>query len=117
TQNTDVNQSICPKGWRLPKSGYTTTAGSFRYLVNQYNFDEGNSQMTNPNIWASPLYFPLAGSWGTSSNGVAYSGSFWSSVVSSSSRAYFMSGNHNGRVDPANNLYRFYGFSVRCVSR
>ena len=114
--NTDVNQSICPKGWMLPKSGTTnTSAGSFQYLVNQYNW--ASNSMTNPNMWATPLYFPLAGDWYGSSGGVAYVGYFWSSVVSSSSYAYYLYGHYSGMVLPANGYYRYYGFSVRCVSR
>ena len=78
TDNTDVNQSICPKGWMLPKSGNITTAGSFRYLVSQYNW--ASKSMTNPYMWAAPLYFPLAGNWYGGSNDVAYTGLFWSSA-------------------------------------
>ena len=115
TQYQDVNQSICPKGWMLPKSGNITTAGSFQYLVNQYNW--ASNSMTNPNMWASPLYFPLAGYWNGSSNAVAYRGYFWSSVVYSSSYAYNMDGNYSGTVYPAANRNRYNGFSVRCVAR
>ena len=115
TQYQDVNQSICPKGWMLPKSGNVTTAGSFQYLVNQYNW--ASNSMTNPNMWATPLYFPLAGSWRGSSDTVAHRGVFWSSVVSSSSYAYLMYGNYVGTVNPANYNYRYYGLSVRCVAR
>ena len=74
TQYIDVNQSICPKGWMLPKSGNITAAGSFQNLVNQYNW--ASDSMTNPNMWADPLYFPLAGAWRGSSNSVAYLGNF-----------------------------------------
>ena len=116
TQNQDVNQSICPKGWMLPKSGTTnTSAGSFQYLVSQYNW--ASNSMTNPNMWATPLYFPLAGYWYGSSEYVAYDGFFWSSVVYSSSTAYTMYGYYSGTVYPATNRHRYYGFSVRCVSR
>ncbi|MBQ6394110.1 hypothetical protein IJH74_02620, partial [Candidatus Saccharibacteria bacterium] len=115
TQYTDVNQSICPKGWTLPKSGNITTAGSFQYLVNQYNW--ASNSMTNPNMWAAPLYFPLAGYWSGSSGSVAYYGLFWSSVVRSSSYAYLMYGDYSGAVYPADVNSRYNGFSVRCVSR
>ncbi|MBR3180262.1 hypothetical protein IKF57_01900, partial [Candidatus Saccharibacteria bacterium] len=109
TQYTDVNQSICPKGWMLPKSGNITTAGSFQYLVNQYS---------GSNIWSAPLYFPLAGGWNGSSLGVAYGGSFRSSVVNWSSTAYIMSGNYSGTVNPAYGApLRYNGSSVRCVAR
>ena len=116
-QNTDVNQSICPKGWTLPKSGNITTAGSFRNLVNQYNW--ASNSMTNPNMWSAPLYFPLAGYWyGSSGSGlVAYYGVFWSSVVYSSYHAYYLYGNYNGTVESASNSFRDSGCSVRCVSR
>lgn len=115
TQNQDVNQSICPKGWTLPKSGNNTSAGSFQYLVNQYNW--ASDIMTNPNMWASPLYFPLAGSWTGSSGGIASVGTFWSSVVYSSFYAYRMNGLYSGTVTPATNVNRYVGFPVRCVAR
>ena len=73
--------------------------------------------MTNPNIWSAPLYFPLSGYWNGSSNFVASYGYFWSSVVYSSTRAYFLGENYDGFVDPVNYSNRYWGNSVRCVSR
>ena len=113
--SADVNQSICPKGWMLPKSGDITTAGSFQNLVNQYNW--ASYSMTNPYMWSAPLYFPLAGYWNGSSNNVAFNGSFWSSVVNLSSFAYYMYGLYSGAVSPSTANNRHWGFSVRCVSR
>ncbi|MBR2543381.1 hypothetical protein IKF03_02195 [Candidatus Saccharibacteria bacterium] len=114
-QNQDLDQSICPKGWTLPKSGNVTIAGSFQYLVNQYNWT--SHTMANPNIWAVPLYFTLGGRWYGISNSIASSGLFWSSVVYSSDATYCLGGGYDGGVSPANNLNRHYGRSVRCVSR
>ncbi|MBR2543339.1 hypothetical protein IKF03_01970, partial [Candidatus Saccharibacteria bacterium] len=115
TQNTDVNQSICPKGWTLPKSGNITTAGSFQYLMDQYNW--ANNSMTNPNIWSAPLYFPLAGHWDGTSYHVARLDYFWSSVVHSSTDAYYLYGTYDGYVYPVSFRTRNGGLSIRCVSR
>ena len=68
-------------------------------------------------MWNAPLYFPLAGFWDGSSGYVAYLGAFWSSVVNSSSNAYYLTGHFAGAVSPAGYDNRNAGSSVRCVSR
>lgn len=114
TQNTDVNQSICPAGWRLPISGTTNTGSkSFQYLVNQLSLTSG----TSGNIQNSPVYFVFGGYWGGSSYGVGSGGGYWSSVVYSSGGAYGLDFAVDGYLYPQSCLSRNYGYSVRCVAR
>ena len=114
--NTDVNQSICPAGWTLPKSGNNTSSGSFKYLVEKYGWSD--NQMTNPYIWNSPIKLPLAGFWHNSSQyDVGGDGYYWSSVVGGSSRARFLWVEDDGTVAPTSYTLRSNGSSVRCVAR
>ena len=114
--NTDVNQSICPAGWMLPKSGTTLTgSGSFLYLENEQGLISGTG--TN----ATPVYFVYGGEWDGSSSNVGGSGSYWSSVVHydsfRSGWAYFLYFSAGGSLYPQNVSSRFYGYSLRCVAR
>ena len=113
--NTDVNQSICPAGWTLPKSGNNTSNGSFQYLFEQYGWS--SYQMTDPNIWNTAIKLPLSGYWYGSLSLVGYGGVFWSPVVSSSGAAYPADAYSGGYVSPDDINGRDYGTSVRCVAR
>ena len=113
TQNTDVNQSICPAGWRLPIGGTTNTGSkSFQYLWNQYSSTFNDSTMMN-----SPLYFSYAGSWYGISEDVGSNGYYWSSVVNISNNAYVLNFGSDIGVYPQSVIIRYYGISVRCVAR
>ena len=114
TQNQDVNQSICPAGWMLPKSGTTQTgSGSFLYLKNQLSLTSG----TSGNIQNTPVFFTYGGDWGGESWDVGSYGYYWSSVVSNESTSYSLYFDVNGYLDPQYEIYRDYGYSVRCVAR
>jgi hypothetical protein len=115
TRNTDVNQSICPAGWTLPKSGNNTSNGSFLYLIGQYGWSSG--KITNPNIWNTAIKLPLSGNWYGSLNVVGYGGNFWSPVVYNSGYAYIASAGSDGYVSPGSSDGRVSGNPVRCVAR
>ena len=127
----DAAYSICPKGWRLPKSGNnsdtsaTSTTGykkgDFYKLATAYGANLESSHVQN-----SAVFYNNAGP-GTLSNfllaGHFYSGSFyyggtdgryWSLSSGSSTNAYFLyfSGS---RVGSAAMDSRRRGFSVRCI--
>ena len=117
--NTDVDQSICPAGWMLPKSGTTQTGSkSFQYLWNQYSSSFNQNTMMN-----SPLYFSYAGEWADSSFGVGGFGVYWSSVVDDSDSAYGLYFEPVDGVYPQSSVYpqrsvdRYYSYSIRCVAR
>ena len=108
TTRIDVTDSICPKGWKLPVGN----GGDFQGLV--------NNGMTTSNISSAPYYFLRAGYY-FGYYGAVYStgdfGNYWSSTsYSSSSRAYLLYFS-SGAIDPAYNLSRYSGMSVRCVAR
>lgn len=110
TNFTDVNQSICPAGWRLP-----TYEGdkSFLNLKNAQGFTSG----TSGNIQSAPTYFVYGGTWGGSSDIVGYYGYYWSSVVYNSYYAYRLHFSAARNLDPRGDGRRDNGYSLRCVAR
>ena len=121
----EATGSICPKGWRLPKSNKNvsnTMNNEFYALVKQY---EGSYSWIGDNEWgyyynssnmrSAPLNFVLSGYRGYISK-VGSNGAWWSSTVSSSDNAYFMH-MYPSLVYPRFNNHRYGGFSVRCLAR
>ena len=106
----DMNQSICPAGWRLP-----TYSGdkSYQNLANTQGLTAG----TSGNIQNAPTYFVYGGYWDVSSSGVGSSGNYWSSVVKSSSNSYLLTFNTRGGLVPQITAVRYGGYSLRCVAR
>jgi uncharacterized protein (TIGR02145 family) len=106
--NTDAGNSVCPKGWRLPKK----SANEYQSLVDAYGITATNAL----NLRNAPLYFVRSGYVnGGSLNGAASFGGYWSSTVNNASRAYSL-GFNNGNLYPADSYFRYYGFPVRCVA-
>ena len=120
TQYQDLDRSICPANWTLPKGGdvvQSPTSGSFQYLVEQYGWDSDFYMMENPNIWNTAIKSALAGGWYGSLGGVGGFGGWWSPVVKDSGGAYRLDADINGLVSPDLGSDRGNGLSVRCVSR
>ena len=118
TQYQDVNQSICPANWTLPKSGNVTTSGSFQYLVTQYGWDSSIGIMTDPYIWNTPIKTSLSGGWSGSLEAVGEVGYFRSPMVNNSSYSYGLDADSNWTVSPDGDYFsRGYGISVRCLAR
>ena len=127
----DAAYSICPKGWRLPKSGNDSDAsatsttgykkGDFYKLATAYGANLESSQSQSSAVFynnAGPGTLPnflLAGFYNSSTfrNGGA-NGHYWSSSSNSSTIAYKLRFDSSS-VDSASSNYRQYGFSVRCV--
>ncbi len=106
----DVNQSICPAGWRLP-----TYDGdkSYQNLVNTQGLTAG----TSGNIQSSPTYFAYGGGWYGSSSSAGGYGAYWSSVVGSSSNSYPLYFAGDGYLRSHYYGFRTSGYSLRCVDR
>ena len=117
TQYQDVNRSICPAGWTLPKSGNNTSSGSFQYMLEQYGWDSNSYELgSGYTAYHTPMFLTFGGFWYGSIGDVGFSGSFWSPMLYSSHYAYnFYS--PDGYVDPGGDANRYEGFSVRCVAR
>ena len=117
TTEQDVNESICPAGWRLPTSNSADANYSFGNLVKQYGYTGTNGSASEATLLASPLFFARGGE--------VYSGSlrlqgsdsyYWSSRASSNSNYAYSLYFGGSYVYPSLNYYRYSGLSVRCVA-
>ena len=128
TENTDAEQSICPKGWRLPTSGNSSNnewkRGDFYALATAYGANlETNYYESSATFYysAGPGTTPnllLAGSYDSGSFYYGGSiGSYWSSTSRSDTNfaRYFYIG--SPYVFSADYSNRRYGFSIRCLLR
>ena len=108
TRYEDVNQSICPAGWRL--STYNdgkSFSNLFGYLTAGVDGD----------IQKPPAYFVYGGSWAGGSVFVGRFGAYWYGVVASDARAMSAGFHSHGGKNAQTVDARPNGFSVRCVAR
>ena len=118
--NAEVNESICPAGWRLPTSNSDSANYSFGNLVKQYGYSGSyqNSGVTDATLLASPLFFARGGN--VVSGSLLRQGSYglyWSSRADSISNFAYLLFFDSSYVDPSYDLNRRYGgYSVRCVA-
>ena len=117
TQYQEADQSICPVGWTLPKSGNSTSSGSFYYLFNQYGWNSSSFSMTDPYIWDQAIKMIPSGDWFGLMDCIGGDGNFWSSTISNSTHSYHAEISFDGYVSDNNGYDRFFGQSVRCVAR
>ncbi|MBR2543327.1 hypothetical protein IKF03_01900, partial [Candidatus Saccharibacteria bacterium] len=121
---SNPQNSICPKGWRLPTiSSQTpayTAAGSpneFARLAALYDNYTGNTSISSEGLEKAPVYMPRPG---YVTAGVlrraGHHGHYWSSTVSSATLARNL-GFYSTVVSPEGESHRYDGFSLRCVAR
>ena len=116
TDGAEAQDSICPKGWKLPSnSGDTSFANLLGSgLYNVQNSTEGYNKINN---W--PLNFLRTGYYYRSGgyiSGRVAGGVWWSTTAGSATLGHLLS-TYPTSVFPQNNYYRGYGFAVRCVVR
>ena len=128
SQYAVASNSICPKGWRLPKGSTSATASATTREVGQLWYAAGiissltaTQYATNGfiNIRQAPLYYTRAGmivqTTLNSPGGVAY---LWSASTASTTNtyaSYFQVGASNIYSNANNN--RYYGYPIRCLVR
>ena len=110
TDEEDVDQSICPAGWRLPTLSGNKSYGNLATTLSLTSGASGNVQNT-------PVYFVYGGDWGGASYGVGALGYYWPSVVHDDYLAYLFGFNEGGGLSSQYHDDRDYGNSVRCVAR
>ena len=110
TDQQDVDQSICPAGWRLPTYNGNK---SYQNLVNSLSPTAGRQG----NIQSSPVYFVYGGIWYGKSWIAGSYGVYWTSVVYSDYRSYRMAFDMYGGLNSSSYDDRFHGDFVRCVAR
>ncbi len=116
TANSPQN-SICPKGWRLPiitsYSTYELGNHDFYNLVILYN----NVQNMDRFLSESPFYHVHAGFVADSRlNSAGVGASYWSNVVADQTNAYYF-GATTTSLTNVGFSYRLYGNTVRCIAR
>ena len=107
---------ICPTGWRVPTSNGAST--DFPALQNALNgTTSGTSTFASSNNWRKyPNNFVFSGGWYSSSaNYRGTNANYWSSTANNSYNSYYLYFNSTN-VNPASNLNKSYGFTVRCVA-
>lgn len=131
TNGTLLQQSICPAGWTLPRSGTNSgnelfSEDTFKALWDEYGFTSSSFTDTNSNnkhdegenaLWTSPLYFAASGYWYGVLDNVGGDGYFWSPVVYNGSHAWYAFFSTDGRLYPSDYDGRRLGYPVRCVAR
>ena len=120
SNGVDVHESICPKGWILPKGGDNPSVNDFSILFSKYP-SSSQMQVANPlttydNINGQYLPgFLLSGL--TDANGVAHTtrlGDYWTRTAYSTGKAYGIWQNSTS-VGPEGKHDKYYGFSIRCI--
>ena len=112
--STKEPNSVCPRGWQLT-TNTATDVKSFDHLIRTaYDISETNS---DSRIRSLPMSFVRSGGYGLGSlNNRGSIGYYWSAVASSSLGAYYLGFSSYG-LYPQDGNNKYYGFSVRCVSR
>ena len=124
TQNTpsDITKnpqnSICPKGWRLPiisnqSANVTGSTNEFARLNYIYN---NGSTTTNSGLINAPLYFVKPGWVEHGLGGLGQYGYYYSSSYTGAS-AFLLSISENTNNNAQQTYPRNDGFSIRCVAR
>ena len=111
TNSGNQQNSICPKGWTLPIDG---EYGTLNDIYNGGLTGSGD-QGRDGGLFNAPLYLVRAGR--VNGGSLEYAGNdafYWSSTASSSAYARYLRF-YSTVVYPADNYYRWRGFSVRCL--
>jgi uncharacterized protein (TIGR02145 family) len=122
TDKTQAPSSICPAGWRLPKSDGTSGTGNEFAVLNSAMYDgnkSGSSGSTTAyvkNWWHTGLFAgPRSGDYDSGFEYQGVGGYFWSSSAGYSAYAWGL-GFYYDHVYPGTGDYsKGYGFAVRCV--
>lgn len=108
TPAADVNESVCPAGWRLPTGGSDSELVALNEAINGGSGSSDEGLLT---VWLGQR----AGEWtnsGFETEGLAY---YWSSTLSSSTLAYkiyFLS----YFVGMSDSHTKLFGIAVRCLA-
>ena len=123
--NNNPQNSICPKGWRLPTIsntsydiiGSTSEFGRLNYLYNE------NKTNTDINLIKNPLWLVRSGGfYGGSPYMPGLQGHYWSSTVYSAYGAYLLYFRKGSSEPAALPFYgaagnKVFGRSIRCLAR
>ena len=111
--NVDVENSICPKGWRLPYGGYSTQGNDFETLSTAYGVATDSDSV----LLANPLFFVRTGQVyvGGMYSSCLTNGNYWTSTISGSWRSDFRF--MYAGINIRDSWSADHGLSVRCVAK
>ncbi|MBR0467430.1 hypothetical protein IJJ53_00730 [Candidatus Saccharibacteria bacterium] len=123
TQYDTADNSICPKGWRLPTtSNDGQSVFEFGNLLYMQNITQGETSVYYTadgfiNIRKSPLWSIRAGYiYNNTLSSSATEGDYWASIIQSNEASYGLEFTQNN-VRTTSSSRRLHGFSVRCLAR
>ena len=110
--------SICPKGWRLPTiSGDSAdVAGSTNEFARLNTLYNGGLLNTSAGLEGAPFYHIRSGVLSDGYvYGMGYGGTYWSSTVVHS-MVHYVANIEGNSVNASYSNDNYYGFSVRCIA-
>ncbi len=118
-QYNNANNSICPKGWRLPIYSNITDKNDFTKLNNLYN---SGSTTSNAGLITQPLWFAQSGYIaGNSLRDLNLIAQYWSNTTRDAALSYILYFTYNNVITNGSGYWGLYvranGFSVRCLAR
>ena len=115
----DINESICPTGWRLPSSSADNMDHSFGNLLKQYGYSGYNEYIEAGDVYKEPLFFTNNGYVDYEGVAVAQSikGQYWSSKAYYNDNNAYMLNIESDFLGPNSATARFCGLGIRCISR
>ena len=108
----NATSDLCPAGWRMPTGG---ASGELKNLYDNYYTSASSLRTYVPYGGAG---FSLSGYMGTGEpGGMGTMSYYWSSTYGNGTPVMYTMGVSNGGVTPANQTYRYYGNSIRCIAK
>ena len=111
--------SICPKGWRLPtisNQSESTISSTDEFDRINYLYNQ-NSSTSYAGLIISPVFFATSGYIYSVFDTLGINGYFSSSTVASSTYSYRFQMSEGDNRNVSNSYWRSIGMSVRCVAR
>ncbi len=120
TSATDVDQDICPSGWRLPtggaisSTGTTTGGGEYQSLIDAYpTISSGEDQYTR---FRKATLMPLSGLY--QSGTAQYQGEIGGSRSSTYAQTHAVHGLYLSTTEVQSNTHdRSFGSPIRCIAK
>ena len=127
----NMEDSICPKGWRLPYNAANESGSWYDLLRNAYAVTDANGTQTESNnkygtaqgpalaMHELPLSIVFSGLYNWVNGGLnnrGTNGNYWSSTPYASTNAHNLNFNSTN-VNPQNGNNKTNGLTVRCVAR
>ena len=117
TTTDQVDQSICPKNWRLPVNGDSSTDKSWAKLLGAYDITTGHALRTDATELGFSSYYGYW-DWNANKEGTQGSGAmFWTSTPAAADTTYALLFPASANLDAQKIYGKGYGFSLRCLAR